>query len=128
MAVRKKVKKEAKVEEKQSELAKLSFYVVILNEGFAGNVVKLLTNLGVSAAFIQKGRGTATRQIREILGVEDNKKEIIYSVVRNDKIEDISREIRAFFASSKKIRGISFSTPLTGIISMRMYSFLADNL
>lgn len=128
MAVKKKVKKEAKVEEKQSELAKLSFYVVILNEGFAGNVVKLLTNLGVSAAFIQKGRGTATRQIREILGVEDNKKEIIYSVVRNDKIEDISREIRAFFASSKKIRGISFSTPLTGIISMRMYSFLADNL
>lgn len=128
MAVRKKVKKETKVEEKQSELAKLSFYVVILNEGFAGNVVKLLTNLGVSAAFIQKGRGTATRQIREILGVEDNKKEIIYSVVRNDKIEDISREIRAFFASSKKIRGISFSTPLTGIISMRMYSFLADNL
>lgn len=128
MAERRKTKKEVKEETKANELAKLSFYVVILDEGFAGNVVKLFTNLGISAAFIQKGRGTATRQIREILGVEDNKKEIIYSIVRNDKIEDISREIRAFFASSKKIRGISFAIPLTGIISMRIYSFLADSL
>ena len=128
MAILKKSKKTENKKETNDELAKLSFYVVILNEGFSNNIVKLLTNLGVSAAFIQKGRGTATRQIREILGVEDNKKEIIYALVRNDKINDISREIGAFFASSKKIRGISFSTPLTGIISMRIYSFLADTL
>ena len=128
MALRKKTKEVKNEVKKEKELAKLSFYIVILDAGYANNIVKLLTNLGVASAFVQKGRGTATRQIREILGVEDNKKEIIYSIVRNDKIEDISREIRAFFASSKKIRGISFSTPLTGIISMRIYSFLADNL
>ena len=112
----------------KKDLIKLSYYIVIVQDGLSGSVTRLLRNLGVSATFIQKGRGTATRQVGDILGIEDNNKEIIYSIVRSDKVPDIANEMRAFFAINKRNRGIALSIPLSGIISMKMYSFFADAL
>lgn len=124
----KSTKKKAVKADPKKDLKKLFFSVVIVPDGLSSSILKLLNNIGISASFIQKGRGTATRQVRDILGIEDNNKEIIYSVVNEDKVEEISKEIKAFFSINRRNRGIAFTVPLTGIISMRIYSFLADSL
>lgn len=127
MARKAKEKQETSFSERK-DLKKLSLYFVIVNRGQAQAVTKLMDTIGISCEFVQRGTGTATRQVRDILGIEDNDKDIIYAIVAEDKIPEISREMSAYFASSKRTRGIGFSVPMESIISVRMYSFLADYL
>ena len=69
------------------------FYVVIVNYGQSGNIIKLLKNNHSSAQFVQIGEGTATKQVRSILNIEDNTKEIIYSFMREEYVQDFKMEL-----------------------------------
>lgn len=128
-----KKEKKAKQEKEESfserkDLAKLSLYVVICNKGQSGAVTRLLTNCGSVAQFVQRGRGSATIQIRDILGIEDNAKNIIITVFRDEDLENVTKEMKAFLLASRKTGGVGFSIPLSSIIGIRIYSFLADFL
>ena len=107
---------------------KLSMFVTIVNKGQGNFVLKLFESEGANAQFIQHGEGTAQKEIRDILGIEDNSKEIIISLIQNDKIPSASKELEAFFKISKKNRGIGFAIPMTSIIGMRIYQFLSDSI
>ena len=103
-------------------------FVTIVNKGQGNFVLKLFESEGANAQFIQHGEGTAQKEIRDILGIEDNSKEIIISLIQNDKIPSASKELEAFFKISKKNRGIGFAIPMTSIIGMRIYQFLSDSI
>ena len=114
--------------EKRDDLKKLSLFITIVNAGQAAPIIKIFEDAGVSAQIVQRGRGTATRQIMDILGVEDNGKDVVLSFIKQESIPDVKVELNAFFAASKKNKGIGFSVPLTSIIGVKVYQFLADTL
>lgn len=109
-----------------TNMEKLSLYVTIVGRGQANYVLKLFEGEGANAQFVQRGEGTAKKEIRDILGIEDNSKDIIISIIRNDRIEDAKKELEAFFKVSKRNRGIGFSIPMTSLIGMKVYQFLID--
>ena len=112
----------------QVNYEKLSIFITIVNHGLADPVVKLFQNFGVSAQFIQRGEGTATRQIRDILGIEDTGKDIVISIIKKDKIEEVKPDLWAFFSASKYNKGIGFSIPMTSMIGVKVYQFLSNSL
>ena len=114
--------------EPPSAFDKLSIFITIVNHGLAGPIIKLFEHAGVSAQFIQRGNGTATRQIRDILGIEDTGKDIVISIIKKDKIADVKPDLLAFFSASKYNKGIGFSIPMTSMIGIKVYQFLADSL
>ncbi len=114
--------------ESREDLVKPYVYVTIVDEGVGQSIIKLCQSLKVSAQFLQKGQGTANKQIRDILGIEDNKKEIIFSLVREDLIPDLKKELEAFFLSSKKNKGIGFSIKMDSLIGVRLYHFLTHTV
>lgn len=123
---KKKIEETDKVKEEQKE--KLSIFVTIVPRGQGHPVSKLFYLGGSNAQFIESGEGTAVKAIRDILGIEDNSKDIIFSIIPNNKIEDMKRELEAFFRASKRNKGIGFSIPMTSLIGMKVYQFLTATI
>lgn len=122
-----KEKKTAKVPQTE-EFKKLSLYVTIVNKGQSTPVLKIFERAGVTTQFIQIGRGTAQKQVLDILGIADNSKELVFSFIKKESIPDAKTELEAFFAANRKNRGIGFSIPLTSLIGRKVYQFLANDL
>ena len=114
--------------EDRPDLKKLTFYVIIVNFGQGNNIIRLLKNNHSSAQFTQSGEGTATKQIRAILSIEENRKEIIYSLVREEYVPEIKRELEAYFAASKKNAGVAFTIDLESIVGVKLYKFLTQTV
>lgn len=130
MALFKKKKQpvETKPFDQSEEIKKLDLFVTIVPAGQAAPVIKIFADAGVSAQFVQRGRGTATKQIYDILGIEENGKDIVLSFIKKESIPDVKVELEAFFAASKRNKGIGFSIPMTSLIGVKVYQFLADTL
>ena len=107
---------------------KLLLFITIVGEGQATAIRRLFERYGCSAQFVERGEGTATKEIYNILGVENIGKDIVFSFISEDKVEDIKKVLEAFFITSKRNRGISFSIRLSSIIGVRVYQFLANTI
>ena len=107
---------------------KLLLFITIVGEGQATAIRKLFERYGCSAQFVERGEGTATKEIYNILGVENIGKDIVFSFISEDKVDDIKKELEAFFIASKRNRGISFSIRLSSIIGVKVYQFLANTV
>ena len=107
---------------------KLSLFLTIVNEGQAKAIIRIFERFGSSAQFVQRGEGTATKEIYDLLGLENNGKDIIFSFVSQDKIDDVKKGIGAYFIASRRNSGISMAIPLSSIIGVRIYQFLANTV
>jgi len=123
-----KIDNASKRKKKAIDTKKLLLFITIVNRGQGNFVLKLFESEGANAQFVQYGEGTAQKEIRDILGIEDNSKEVIISLISEDKIESAKKELEAFFKVRKRNRGIGFSIPMTSLIGMKLYQFLVDTL
>ena len=114
--------------EKTNDIKKLSLYVTIVNKGQANAVISLFQKMGSSLQFVQVGNGTANKNVLDILGIEDNAKEVVFCVIKKDLVNDVKRELEAFFVASKKNKGIGFAIDLTTLIGVKLYRFLTNTL
>ena len=114
--------------EKREDLKKLVLYTIVVPNGQGDAITKLLKRKGSSAVFVRLGEGTANKQILSVLHIEDTKKEIIYSLVREDLVPDIKSEIEAYFLASKRNAGIAFTIDLDSIVGVKMYKFLSQTV
>ena len=123
----KKKKEEKTTSENNNEnIQKLVVFVTIVNHGLADPVAKLFQNAGSNVQFIERGNGTASKEIRDILGIEDTAKDLIFSIIREDKAKEIKPDLLAFFKANKYNKGIGFTIPMTSIIGVKLYQFLTD--
>ena len=123
-------KKDAKSKafEEKSDLQKLYLFTVVVEQGVANTVIKLLQDLGSSAQFIHNGRGTAPSEVLGILNATTDRKAIINAFVSEDKLPTIKEEVAIFLKMSKKNRGIGFAVPLSSIQGIRMYKYLTQTI
>ena len=69
----------------KSNPKKLSLYFVIVNKGHGDAVVKLFASrFNTSLTFMHKGEGTANDRVSEILGFNDNRKDVVISVIHRE--------------------------------------------
>ena len=125
--VKPKKAKETKFEEKK-DLDKLYVYFTIVNSGVADSVVKVFEEMGCSVSFIQNGTGTASEEVRKALHIQDSRKEVVISIIRESRLDDIEKELAAFFLAAKRNRGIAFATKMDAIQGVRLYKFLSQTL
>lgn len=114
--------------ENKVDLIKLYVYTVIVDLSVGRNVEKLMQNLGSSMQFTNIGRGTASKEILNILGVPDDTKAVVQALVTEDKLEDIQRELTIFFAANKKNRGIGYAIPFSSVEGVRIYKYLTQTM
>ena len=74
------------------------------------------------------GTGTARDDLVEFLGLKDNKRTVIFSVVRQDRLDEIFEALEERFHTVNRGTGIAFTVPLTSVIGKLTYGFLSNEL
>lgn len=105
---------------------KLLLFITIVASGHGSHITRMFEKDGVSAQFVQSGEGTATKEINNLLGVEDVDKDIVISFITEDKIPLIRQDLSEYFSSNKRNRGIGMAIQLSSVIGVRVYQFLAN--
>ena len=124
---KKKVEKKENIEDRK-HLHKLYVFITIVDYHQSEQVVKILENVGSAASFIQVGQGTSTKKFYDILGIRDDKKGVIFSIVREDKREEACYVLNEYLTVGvEQNRGISFSIPVDSMIGAKLYYFLTNS-
>lgn len=110
--------------EETTNLAKIKIFISIVPYGQADGVVKLLERVGVNYSIITQGDGTGSKFVPNL--VADNKKQIIFSFVREDFTDLVKAVLKERFSVSRASNGISFSIELTSVMGVSIYKFLSN--
>ena len=70
--------------------------------------------------------GTAKTEMISLLGLSDNEKSVIISVIRSDKADAVLRGLEEKFKTIKNGKGIAYTIPMTDTIGVAIYQFLAN--
>ena len=72
-------------------------------------------------------KGTAPTEIATMLGIVDSGKALILSIVNEDIIPTIIAEYEDNYFKLRNGKGIAFTVPISSIIGVFIYNFLANN-
>lgn len=92
--------------------------VTIVDRGKANKVTETYTKQGVASHTICMGRGTASSEILDILGLDSSEKDVVMSVAFSAAAESLMNELNNNLRSSFHSKGIVFMLTLTGITNL----------
>ena len=122
--ISKKSKKEKSV---SSDFKKLKLLVTVVNRNKSEFYMDFLSGFEVNFQTSVLGQGTAKSETLHLLGLEDSDKSVIFSVIREDKAEEILHALEDKFHTVRNGKGIAFTTPLSSVIGVAIYRFLSNN-
>lgn len=92
---------------------KLMFTVVDRRKG--EHVVKLYQSEGLFINFLLMGRGTASSDLLDILGLGDTEKYLILTPIREEKIGPVFARLRDEMNIMEAGHGIAFTMPISSV-------------
>ncbi len=110
-----------------SDFKKLKLLVTVVNRNKTEFFIDLIGEYDVNFQTSVTAQGTAKSETLSLLGLEDADKSVIFSVVREDKTEELLRAIDERFQKLRGGKGIAFTIPLSSVIGVAIYRFLSDN-
>lgn len=115
-------------EKKQvSSVRKLKLLITIVDRSKTPLYVDLLEQFEVTIQTVLYGRGTASSQMLDLLGVVESDKSVIISYIREDKISDALETLNEKFIKVKNGKGIAFTVALDSIIGVFAYQLLSND-
>ena len=106
---------------------KLKLLITVVNREKAELYSTLLQSFEVNMQLIVAAEGTANTEMLRYLGLTDNKKAVILSVIREDRAEAALRFLEDKFNTVKHGKGIAYTVPMTGTIGVAIYQFLSNS-
>ncbi len=110
------------------ERKKLSLLVIICNHGVSDVFVEHLQTLEVNLKLTILGNGTVTDELKNILGLSESKKDIIFAVIKNERLDEAFEYIETRFKLSPKHRGVAFSIKITSLVGVSVYKILSNTI
>ena len=124
MAVKKKVNLE---NEKNVSNDKLDVLITIVNRKKGEYYTDLIQSFNVNFQFKVLGQGTASEQLKTLMGLSSSEKIVIFSVISHSKVKLALQTLEEKFRSIKDGKGIAFTVALSSVIGRSVYGFLSDN-
>ncbi len=106
---------------------KLKLLITVVPRRKTEYFMDLIQSFDVNMQFCSTARGTASSDILSLMGLEENDKRVIFSIIREDMAPKALAVLEEKFATIKNAKGIAMTVPLTGMIGVAIYQFLADN-
>ncbi|WP_313339259.1 hypothetical protein [Sedimentibacter sp.] len=95
----------------------IKLFVTIVNRGYGEKIAEMLRENEIMFNIIALGKGTAKSEILNYLGLGQTDKDIVLSVVQEDKIPIIINNLREKFNLKEPGNGIAFSIPISSVDS-----------
>ncbi|MBE6137933.1 MAG: hypothetical protein E7176_06010 [Erysipelotrichaceae bacterium] len=105
---------------------KLKILVTICDRSKAIFYRDILEGYDVNLQIILYGRGTAPSDIVSYLGLADDGKAIILSVVSEKRIKEILSQYEDKYFKTKNGKGLAFTVPISSVIGVTLYQFLTN--
>ncbi len=109
------------------ESKRLELLVTVVNRDKADFYQDLIQSYEVNMQMSMRAKGTASRQMLGLLGLEETAKAVIFSVIREDRVPDALAALEERFATIKGGGGIAYTVPMTSVIGVAMYGFLSND-
>ena len=110
----------------ESAIKKLKLLFTVVDRPKGEFYLDVLSQFEVNCQMLVSGKGTATSDLVDLLGLNINKA-VIASVVREDMVGSIMECLEEKFSTIKNGKGIAFAVPLSSVIGVNMYQFLSNN-
>lgn len=105
---------------------KLKLLITVVNRQKAELFLGLLQGFDVNMQLSMAAQGTASTEMRQMLGLTDTDKAVIFSVIREDRADEALRYLDDKFHTIKNGKGVAFTVPMTGVIGVAIYQFLSN--
>ncbi len=109
-----------------SAIKKLKLLVTVVDRNKGEFYLDVLSQFEVNCQMALAGNGTASSEIIDLLGL-NNQKAVLFSVIREDRTQEIMNCLEEKFETIKNGKGIAFCVPLSSVIGVNMYQFLSNN-
>ena len=110
-----------------SDFKKLKLLITVVNRKKTEFFMDFLQGFEVNAQMSMLAQGTAQSDTLHMLGLEDADRSVIFSLVREDRAEEILRSLEDTFATVRGGKGIACTVPLSSVIGVATYRFLSNN-
>lgn len=110
----------------ESAIKKLKLLVTVVDRAKGEFYLDVISQFEVNCQMALQGMGTARSELIDALGLTPHKT-VIFSVVREDKVEQLIHTLEDKFATIKNGKGIAFAVPLSSVIGVNLYQFLSNN-
>ena len=107
---------------------RLKLLITIVNRSKADFYTDLIQSYDVNMQMVVMARGTASAKMLGLLGLADNEKAVIFSVIQESRTQKALIKIEEKFNTIKDGKGVAFTIPLTSVIGALIYGFLSDNI
>jgi len=110
----------------ESAIKKLKLVFTVVDRAKAEFYLDVLSQFEVNFQMVTGGKGTATSELVDMLGLNIHKA-VLLSVVREDMVDPIMKCMEEKFSTIRNGKGIAFAVPLSSVIGVNMYQFLSNN-
>ena len=110
----------------ETAIKKLKLLFTVVDRSKAEFYMDVLSQFEVNCQMLCQGKGTATSELVDMLGLNIHKA-VILSVVREDMVDTIMKNLENKFSPIRNGKGIAFAVPLSSVIGVNMYQFLSNN-
>ena len=106
---------------------KLKMLITVVPRRKTEYFMDLIQSFEVNMQFCSAAVGTANSDILAMIGLEDSEKRVIFSLIREDLAPVALATLEEKFNTIKNAKGIAMTVPLTGVIGVSIYQFLANH-
>ena len=110
----------------ESAIKKLKLLFTVVDRPKAEFYLDVLSELEVNCQIVTAGKGTATSEMVDLLGLNPHKA-VLISVIREDLTDSIMQTLEEKFRTIRNGKGVAFAVPLSSVIGVNMYRFLSNN-
>lgn len=111
----------------QTDLKKLKLLVTVVSRNKSEFYMDYLSGFDINLQTAVAGQGTAPSDALYLLGLANSDKSVIFSVLREDRTEEVMHGLEEKFHTVRGGKGIAFTVPMTGVIGVAIYRFLSNN-
>ena len=104
----------------------LKLLVTVVNRVKSEYYADLIESLGANMQCFVAAEGTAATARLGIMGLSDERKSVILSVVKASDSDRILEILGEKFKTVRNGKGVAYTVPMTSVISVLAYRFLAD--
>ena len=114
--------------EKKVSPVRLFLLITIVNRKKGDFYADLIQSYESNMQIVVAAKGTAEEKILEMLGLSGNDKAVIFSIVREDKLDGIEATLEKKFRTLKDGQGIAVTIPLSSIMGVSAFGFLINEI
>lgn len=106
---------------------KLMLLITVVQKGKGTFFADFLKTFDANMQICVVGKGTASENLVEFLGLKDSARSVIFSIIREDKLHAVLEALEERFHTVNNDTGIAFAVSLSSVIGKLSYAFLSNN-